>query len=122
MPILDVEVVMEDDQEIAEDLASDLANAAGSMFKLSGGRVWVKVRKLSMKQYSENGGGPPFGVLPVFVSVLKAKIPESGDLEQEVSDLTDTVAKIFDRLRENIHIFYEPAARGRVAFGGRLIG
>jgi hypothetical protein len=60
-------------------------------------------------------------VHPVFVTVLKSKVPEGSALEGEVSRLTQAVAKLLDRPEANIHIIYQPDGRGRVGFEGSLV-
>ena len=71
--------------------------------------------------YAESGGGPPDGVYPVFVSVLKARLPAPDALRIEVARLTAAVAEATGRPEEHIHIVYLPAGAGRVAFGGDLV-
>jgi phenylpyruvate tautomerase PptA (4-oxalocrotonate tautomerase family) len=41
-------------------------------------------------------------------------------MQIEVEAVTEAMARLFDRPRENVHVLYEPEGRGRVAFGGRL--
>ena len=71
--------------------------------------------------YAESGGGPPDGVYPVFVSVLKARLSSPDALRIEVAQLTAAVAVATGRLEDHIHIVYLPAGAGRVAFGGNLV-
>ena len=98
-----------------------LADAAGEVFETVAGRTWVRLRTLPSDRYAENGGGPPEGVLPIFVDVLLADPPEGEDLRLQVHRLTLAIANICERAPENVHLFYQAAARGRVAFGGRLV-
>jgi hypothetical protein len=79
------------------------------------------VRALAREQYAENGGGPPDGVYPVFVSVLKAHMPASELLQAEAAALAAALAAASARPIEHIHIVYLPSAAGRVAFGGVLV-
>jgi hypothetical protein len=60
-------------------------------------------------------------VYPVFVSVLKARLPSLGRLALEVAELTRAVAAVCHRPAENVHVVYQPEAAGRVSFGGRLV-
>lgn len=120
MPILDVEILVADDR-LALELAPVLADAAGRIFDSPPGSVWVRVRPLSRQNYAENGGGPSEGVLPVFVTVLKARWPGPQELTVEVARLTQEIARICGRPVENVHVFYAPEGRGRVAFGGELV-
>jgi hypothetical protein len=82
----------------------------------------VRLRSLPRDAYAENGAGPPEGVHPVFVSVLLADLPEGEELRLQVHRLTLAIAKTCGRPPENVHLFYEPRASGRVAFGGKLVG
>jgi len=111
MPILDVELVGEPPAD--GDLARRLADAAGVVLKTPPGKTWVRLRFLS--DYAENGGGPPAGIRPVFVSVLTA------DASKDSAEaLATAIAEACGRSAENVHILYEPPARGRIAFGGKL--
>jgi hypothetical protein len=116
VPILDVEVVGARE----EGLARRIADAAGAVFGPPAGRTWVKVRFLARRDYAEDGAGLPPDVRPVMVRILKADRPENLDLE--VRALTAAVAAATGRPAENVHLLYEPWGRGRVAFGGTLVG
>lgn len=116
MPILDVDIVGAADL----DLAQRIADAAGRVFQTPPGETWVRLR--SPAAYAESGGTLPEGVRPVFVSVLKARPPAGEALVLEVAALTDAVAQACGRPPENVHVIYEPAAHGRIAFGGHLAG
>jgi phenylpyruvate tautomerase PptA (4-oxalocrotonate tautomerase family) len=128
MPILDIEIVAPDSarpstssgQAPPTDLAQSLANEAAQVFGAPQGTVWVKVRVVSSEQYAENGGKPE-GVYPVFVAVLKSRLPERSALEDEISGLTQVVANTLNYPVENVHIFYQPGGVGRIAFGGKLV-
>ncbi len=120
MPILDVEIVLKPEETLRAALASELADAAGEVLDSSPGQTWVRVRALERDRYAENGGGPPEGIYPVFVSLLKARLPEADQLKATALMLSERIAGICDRPRQNIHILYLPPAAGRVAFGGRM--
>ena len=70
--------------------------------------------------YAEYGGGPPAGIAPVFVSVLKARLDDREALVQEARSLTEAIATGIGRSPENVHIIYEAPGLGRIAFGGWL--
>ena len=97
MPILDVEIVQAADQQLSDTLAGEIADAAGEVFQTPPGRTWVRLRSLPRERYAENGGGPPDGVLPVFVTVLKARKPDDSALAEEVVQLTQRIAQICGR-------------------------
>lgn len=101
-------------------LAARLAETAGQIIDGAPGSTWVRLRTLSPQLYAENGSPQPAGWRAVFVRVLKAQCPTGAALESEVLALTDGVARVCGRPPENVHIIYEPDARGRIAFGGHL--
>jgi phenylpyruvate tautomerase PptA (4-oxalocrotonate tautomerase family) len=121
MPILDVEVVTAGSEALDESLASRIADAAGEVFASVAGQTWVRVRDLPRGRYAENGGGPPDGTLPVFCSVLLADPPQGEELRSQVHRLTLAIAKVCERAPANVHLLYRASARGRVAFGGKLV-
>ena len=121
MPIIDVEFVTDSALPDSAELTGKLADAAADIFNTAPGRTWVRTRTLDPHHYAENGGGPPDDVAPVFVTVLKADLPPQDLLRREMQQLAQRFAAICDRPVENIHILYEPSARGRIAFGGDLV-
>jgi phenylpyruvate tautomerase PptA (4-oxalocrotonate tautomerase family) len=121
MPVLDVELVLRDGEVVPGDLASHIADAAGKVLDAAPGTSWVRLRTLPSTCYAESGGGPPPGTRPAFVRVLVADLPEGAMLVDEAERLTDAIAAVLSRPRENVHLVYESPARGRVAFGGKLI-
>ena len=137
MPILDIEIVAADSTDpsigspvpatkvqagksLPAVLAQSLANEAAQVFEAPPGTVWVKVRVIPSDHYAENGGKPE-GVHPVFVTVLKSRVPEGSALENEIAGLTQAIANVLSRPVENIHIIYQPDGAGRVAFSGKLV-
>jgi phenylpyruvate tautomerase PptA (4-oxalocrotonate tautomerase family) len=121
MPILEIEMVTADAAEPAEGQAAALAGACAKVFDSPEGRTWVRLRTLPRAHYAENGGGPPDGVQPVFVSVLKSSPPYGDHRQNEAKKLAEAVAFVLERPPENVHIVYEPAAKGRIAYGGNLL-
>jgi hypothetical protein len=122
MPILEVEIVAKPDESIGLNLASLLAHRAGEVFASPAGNTWVKVRVIAAEHYAENSSGPPEGIYPVFVSILKAKLPSPDAMQMEVALLTPIIAQACNRPEENVHLIYLPEGTGRVAFGGRIVG
>ena len=57
---------------------------------------------------------------PTFVSVLRMELPESEALRREMKEVAKIVARTLGRPLENVHVLYEPGARGRIGFGGML--
>ena len=120
MPILEIEIVMRPGELLHPDMASRLADAAGEVLRAAARTTWVKLRQLPSEHYAENLQGGPSDMFPVFVSILKAgdsPPPPAGEAERLVA----AIAPICDRPSQHVHILYEPDARGRMAFGGRLV-
>jgi phenylpyruvate tautomerase PptA (4-oxalocrotonate tautomerase family) len=122
MPILEVEVVLKDGEVVDPRAAARIADAAAAVFGTPPGNTWVRLRTLLSSGYAEDAGGPPDGVFPVFVSVLKARSGAPGEMACEAERLTRAIAPILNRPPENVHILYEPDGAGRVSFGGKLVG
>src|SRR5262245_53061486 len=120
MPIVDVEIVLNDGQSLRANLAAELAEVIGSVFESPKGRTWVRLRSLARGNYGENGGTPEYAQ-PVFVTILKAEWPQGEALKREMRLLTNAIAAIVDRNSDSVHILYEPDAKGRIAFGGELV-
>lgn len=116
MPILDVELITS--EPLDSGLAAKLAEVAAQVWGGPAGSTWVRLRALPPEQYAENGTTSPAGWHAVFVTVLKAQRPSGPALQAEVRALTDAIARVCGRPAENVHILYEPDARGRIAFGG----
>lgn len=120
MPVLEIEIVDHAQASIPAGLADRLADAAGTVLGSRTGGTWVRLRLLPDTAYAENGAGPPDGVAPVFVSVLKGGLDDGVDPD-EVRALTAAIAATCDRPRNHVHVRYEPEGRGRQAFGGVLV-
>lgn len=121
MPILDIEIVGEASTETSPSLAQALADDAGRIFRARPGTTWVRVRTLAASLYAENDSMVGVADRPVFVTVLKRELPKQAELAEEVAALTRTVADALGRPAERVHVAYQPAAAGRVAFGGALV-
>jgi phenylpyruvate tautomerase PptA (4-oxalocrotonate tautomerase family) len=118
MPIIDVEIVSDRQEALQARVTQALADELGAAFGAAPGKVWVKVRSLPFAQYAENGGKSP---MPVFVTITASAPPAGEELRERVTRITDAVARITRRPSENIHVEFLPAARGRIAFGGKLV-
>jgi phenylpyruvate tautomerase PptA (4-oxalocrotonate tautomerase family) len=115
MPIVDVELV---GAPAADGLAQRLADEIGVALASPPGKTWVRVHTLSSARYAENGGNAP---QPVFVTILSSAPPEGEVLDQRLARVTGIVARLTERDPHHVHVLYEPSARGRIAFGGRLV-
>ena len=121
MPIIDVEMVVADNEQVPSHLAAIMANATRNVFGASAGQTWVRLHKLPLQDYAEDGGGPLQDIRPIFVTVLKAKLPPLNELKHEMEQLSQAIARSCGRPVENVHLFYQPEGRGRIAFGGRVV-
>jgi len=121
MPILDVQIVLRPGEELPPNLASAIADAAAPVFGAPPGNTWVLVKALPASAYAEDSSPPGEGFIPVFVSVLKARLDPIEKLKEEAMRLSKAIAIACQRPQENVHILYEPEALGRIAFGGHLM-
>jgi phenylpyruvate tautomerase PptA (4-oxalocrotonate tautomerase family) len=120
MPVLDILIVGPVDPELHSGLAGRIAETAALVLASRPGGTWVTVRRLDSDSYAENERGSG-ELLPVFVSVLHREPPQGDRHVAEVRALTRAVAGACGRREEQVHLIYEPAGRGRVAFGGELV-
>ena len=118
MPLVEIEIV---GGAVPPALAQAVADEAGRIFGSEPGRTWARVRALAPDADAENDAVVPGGDRPVFVTVLKRSPPTGADLAQEVAALTHAIARLVGRPHQHVHVVYEPAGAGRVAFGGELV-
>jgi len=119
MPLLEVEIVLGAGEEVQAGLAAASVEATAKVLNAPEGSTWVRLREISAEHYAENGG--PVEVRPVFVRVLKARLPAEDELEREAAGLAMAIARVCNRPPENVHIIFEPPAAGRIALGGKLL-
>ncbi len=126
MPIVTIETLS--DSDYSEDDAmptprqlQSLADALGELFGSQPSGTWVKARQQQRAYYAENRIEVSPDLRPVIVEVLKSE-PDSGkNLAIEAAAVCAVVAQVLGRRTENVHVIYQPDARGRVAFGGQLV-
>jgi enamine deaminase RidA (YjgF/YER057c/UK114 family) len=118
MPILDVTVVG-GSAAAHDDTAQRIADASGEVLGARRGGCWVRLHRLDAADYAESGGAAP-DVAPVFVRVVRHELPPPADRARSAGALADAIARVLSRPRENVHVLFEPAAAGRIAFGGEL--
>jgi hypothetical protein len=119
VPIVDVEWVAHE-RETAPP-AQSLADAVGRTLAAAPGRVWVRLRRLPVSDYAENGCSVGDGESPVFVSVQHAHPPQGDERDAEMVALTRAVADVFARDVSRVHVRYAAGGAGRQAFGGRWV-
>src|SRR5258708_30460148 len=118
MPLVHVEIVVAQDT-LRATLAQELADRIGEVLQAAPGSAWVTVRRIPAVQYAENGTGSAED-RPVFVTILKSKLPSTDKLQCEVTSLTQAIALVCGRREQFVHIIYQPDGAGRVAFGGAV--
>jgi len=118
VPIVDVELV--GDEVPSPSMTQRLADALGDALSSAPQGTWVRLRRLEREMYAENGGAAD-GVLPVFVTVLERARPTGEDLRDRIARVTAAVADATGRDPVHVHVLYDADARGRLAFGGRLV-
>ena len=126
MPIVTIETLSdnplsEDDAMPTSQQLQRLADALGDLFGSQPSGTWVKVRQQSRAYYAENQVMVDSDIRPVIVEILKADMEGEHDLAIEAAGVCALVAKVLGRPTKNVHVIYQPAARGRVAFGGKLV-
>jgi phenylpyruvate tautomerase PptA (4-oxalocrotonate tautomerase family) len=121
MPILEIQIIGPVPEEIRAGLAQRIADAAAEVFRSRPQATWVTLHFVPPDAYAENAGGPPLGTRPVLASVLLADRPPEIELAGQAERLTEEIARACGRPAENVHIVYEPSARGRIAFGGQML-
>ena len=123
MPIVDIEVVTNtaDTSAIGKDTLQLLADELGNLFGSDSGGTWVRLHSIDDGAYAENRAAPGSHARPTFVNILRAELPESSELRREMAGVAEIVARVLNHPRENVHVLYGPAARGRIGFGGVLM-
>ena len=120
MPIFDLGVGRRAAGGVGPGLASRLADALGQALGAARGKVWVRLRTLAPEAYAENGEGDG-RASPVFVTMTASAPPEGDALDRLVAQVTQAVAGQAGRPAENVHVVLQPAAKGRIAFGGKVV-
>ncbi len=120
MPIVDIEIVLKPDETLADKMVSELADRLGKLFGSPKNGTWVKVHQIAAQHYAENEGQEQ-DLYPIFVSVLKSRLPALDEMQNEVDAITALVAEICHRPPGFVHVIYQPEGQGRVAFGGKVV-
>ena len=117
MPIFHVELY--DDARPDPALPKQLADALGALFDAAPGHVWVRTSSCAPDQYAENGGGE----VPrwAFVRVILRALPDEDALATRAGEIARIVSTHTQRSLEDVHVYFDPPAGGRIAFGGELV-
>ena len=122
MPIIDVEMVLEDAAAAPPStLARALADAIGRTLGSAPGCTWVRLRSLPAAHYAENDALLGADEWPVFVTVLHAHPPTGDALAAEAAALTAVTARTIGCPPARVHVQYAPPGAGRQAFGGHFV-
>ncbi len=120
MPIFDIEIVSRPGEAAATGLAAGLADALGSVMGAAPGTVWVRIREVAPGDYAENLSGEE-RPSPVFVTLTASAPPEGERLDRFARQVSEAVAPLTGRAPEEVHLLVQPAAKGRIAFGGKVV-
>lgn len=126
MPIVTIETLSDDAHSTDDALPTprelqSLADALGELFGSQPSGTWVRVRQQQRAYYAENQVTVTPDMRPVIVEILKSELDRGSDLDLEAATVCALVAQMLGRRTENVHVIYELPARGRVAFGGKLV-
>jgi len=118
MPILELEIIGAA-EDYDSDLAQTVADSAAAALKSRPQGTWVKLCFTETNRYAENGGA--VDEPPIIVNVLQAEVPNGAELRTQILELTSAISAATRRSPSSVHIIMEPAAKGRIAFGGSLV-
>ena len=126
MPIVTIEIMTDEQSPPGSTLPSgntikEIADTLGDVFGSRPSGTWVKFREQPREFYAENAIELDPSVRPVVVEILKAELGDAQTLAFEARAVCNLVARLLKRPAENVHVIYQPAAKGRVAFGGDLV-
>ena len=115
MPIFHIETT----RRPARAALRSLADALGELFDAPAGHVWVRIVPLDPALVAENlEGTPSDGAL---VRVILRALPEEAVLAERAKAITRLVAATLGRPEADVHVYFDPPAAGRIAFGGELV-
>lgn len=126
MPIVTIETLSdelysEEDALPTQDQLQSLADALGALFGSQPSGTWVRARQQQRAYYAENMIEITRDMRPVIVEILKSDLGSEEARAIEAAAVCALVAQTLGRRTENVHVIYQPAARSRVAFGGKLV-
>lgn len=121
MPIVNIQIVGNSKDQYQSVSTQFVANELSKIFKSSLQGTWVKITSIPEYSYAENNPIKDNKEQPVFVRILKRTLPSTSLLREEALILAETIGRILNRPKHNVHVIYEPDALGRIAFGGVLV-
>jgi phenylpyruvate tautomerase PptA (4-oxalocrotonate tautomerase family) len=126
MPIVTLETLSDglfssEDALPTSDQLQSLADALGALFGSQPSGTWVRARQQQRAYYAENMIEISRDMRPVIVEILKSELGTEKERAIEAAAVCALVAQTLGRSTENVHVIYQPEARGRVAFGGKLV-
>lgn len=126
MPIVTIETLSDDPHSRDDTLPTpeqlqSLADALGELFGSQPSGTWVRARQQQRAYYAENMIEVSREMRPVIVEILKSELDHGVNLDLEAAAVCAVVAQVLGRRTQNVHVIYQPPARGRVAFGGKLV-
>ncbi len=126
MPIVTIETLSDhphspDDALPTPAQLRSLADDLGELFGSQPSGTWVRARQQPRALYAENAIEVSPDTRPVIVEILKTDLERGPDLDIEAAAVSAIVARVMGRRLEHVHVIYQPSARGRVAFGGKIV-
>lgn len=115
MPIFHVETSLRAPQGAARQLADTL----GTLTQSAPGHVWVRIVPCDPSLYAENEtDAPPENV---WVRVILRALPAESALAALARASSELFARTFGCSIDDVHVYFDPPAAGRIAFGGELV-
>jgi len=126
MPIVTIETLSDQPLSKRDALPTPaqlqvVADELGALFGSQPNGTWVRARQQQRAYYVENNGLVDAGLRPVMVEIQKSDLEPEDQLAAEAASVCSIVARSLGRPERNVHVVYQPAARGRIAFGGKLV-
>lgn len=119
MPIINVEIVGSISAN-ANYVSQNLADVAGKIFQSGPGQTWLKLTFIPFDNYAENNIARPLEG-PTFVSIIMKDPLDDNEKAQLALNLAKEIGQILNRSIDKIHVYFNLEARGRIAFGGKLM-
>jgi phenylpyruvate tautomerase PptA (4-oxalocrotonate tautomerase family) len=115
MPIFHVETTRRPARTQVQNLADEL----GTLFGAQPGHVWVRIVPVDPALYAENATESPPDA--VFVRTILRTLPEEPVLAERAKAIARLVAAALGKPEDDVHVYFDPPAAGRIAFGGELV-